>query len=340
MFIKNSLKKTAKYCSVFALASCLVSTHLSAADNNFDDSIDFNQAGALYDPANRTSSRSTNKERPKNSKPKRETSAKRNDRRNRTDFEWFKSYQNYRGRFYTVFAAGPGFVKLRKVKGSLNSIPAPAGASGLSGANFALKGVRANNPAACEIGFGYHVTNWFGMAITSPNQSNIKVSSDVVNGGGPTQFAQFTGDVDLQGLQLKLLLNAPPIRLCPSMMCNFQLKGGAGLGWQSWGNMKNTQAYTVTGLTDIATLVMPLKAKTISNLLYEIGGGFMINGTDMSGYPGRLSAGIEAAMIYWGKARHLGKLDQNGSSPFALAQPISIKSLASLNVRFRVAFDF
>ncbi len=335
MPMKKIFNNAMKSLTTIALLGSFLATPLFAADNQVDDSINFDKSGALENPKHLSSNKESRRDH-KSQKNKTNSSPELISYTKASSSMTLSKLVDRKKQFYTTFSTGVGFIKIRKATGLLNAKPS-AGAFDL-GANLKVNRVRNNNPPCFEVGMGYNILDWLSVELTTPFQNAINVSSSAVSSAFVTN-AQFFADLSVQGLLAKGVLQAPWTLLWNRTKLNLQAKGGLGLSWQSWTNIRNSQSHLDDNGQQVS-FVSRINSKTFANVLGEIGGGIGFTRLNKNGTPSNLNAGIEAVVLFWGNIRNIGLATQAGSQRYALSDPFKAKGLISTNLRFNLSLDF
>ncbi|MCH9633454.1 MAG: hypothetical protein S4CHLAM7_01790 [Chlamydiae bacterium] len=238
----------------------------------------------------------------------------------------------------TQFNVGLGLLYFKKVRGNLTTKPSTDGSN-----NQAVHSSRVSS----DVGYNYtplfeylvqhRFNDYFQLALSYQNQSNISIQTKTVPSQTSNDFpgsnGRFSSYLSLNSLSAKFYFLVPIWNLDwlvrrPLKLLNFTpyFGFGTGPGWQTWYNNSVTQigeqttsrGFVYTGYTQ------PIKQKISTNMVLNLDWGFLLTHKNPSVY---FSFVAGCKFNYWGQARNIGKLSQQGSYSLGLNDPIKIKKI-------------
>lgn len=217
---------------------------------------------------------------------------------------------------------GLGLLYFRKISGNFSINPNKI----LPTASVPFKrALSYNRTPLYEYLIGYRFYDWFKLSFSYQNQSGIFIQSDKLPFVGNIDLlnwnAQFRSYLSLNSVMLKAFIELPYALAWKKVVYSPFFAVGFGAGWQTWVGAGLYNQHTPYTSADIY-----FKSKNIANCVFVLDKGLRIQPlVETSPFSGFLGF----KFMYWGKARNLGKLEQQGPVKGAYFKPFNIKKIYS-----------
>lgn len=257
---------------------------------------------------------------------------------------WVKSNQFKDNGFWTQFNVGPGFLYFANMKGTIvagGATPVPTlGPPTQYGT--VEGGLSYNRTPLVEYLLGWRILPYLRAGIGFQYQSQVTVQSDWQNGTASTLGApephiyRLSSSLNLNSVMLRAYFDLPWSMVFKSINFAPFIGAGIGPGWQTWSNITVQDVLINTG-TGRNNNPIFLNNKISANATWLIDAGFKLKS---------LLPKVNFAFItgfkfnYWGQARNIGKLSQQGGSKRYLIHPLRIKNVYSFIPYFGVNWNF
>lgn len=245
-------------------------------------------------------------------------------------------FQNSCG-FWAQFNAGIGFLYFNGVRGNLMGKPT---------INFPVSQYRDapikgrmsyNRTPLFEYLFGYRTHMWLNWALSYQHQAFVDFSTPATYGfPSPriTSYVTFRSTLALDAVYLKVYFEAPWALIMKRLSFTPYAAVAIGPGWQSW---TSNQCYYSTDNDGFVQDAVFYRQKISANCVFSIDKGFRIQ----SAYPNSpFGVTVGVKYNYWGQARNLGKMSQQGNKKIALSQPLRIKHVHQFAPYLGVQWNF
>ncbi|MCH9634362.1 MAG: hypothetical protein S4CHLAM7_11100 [Chlamydiae bacterium] len=236
----------------------------------------------------------------------------------------------------TQLNVGPGFLYFKNIRGNLIGKPNQNGSS-----NYAWQTARVtsnvtyNRTPLLEYLILHRVGECFQLGVSYQNQANISFQTETVSTDSSSSFiadtTQLTSYLNLNSLSTKFYIKFPffnsyiPFstkKIAPSIIPYIAL--GFGKGWQTWNRIFVYHNGADLELQTVYGGGQPIKQKISANVVVNLDVGLQV----LDKNPSRFFSVVAGAKYnYWGQARNIGKLSQQGSYPVGLNAPFTIKKV-------------
>lgn len=207
-------------------------------------------------------------------------------------------------------------------------------------------GFSYNRTPLIEFLLGWRILPFLRAGLSLQTQGQVTVQSNwqtatgaITNGVNPVDqphIYKLSSSLNLNSVMLRFYLDSPLEMLFKSIAFTPYLGGGFGGGWQSWNNI-TIQDVIVNPGNSRNNNPRFLRRKTSANAVWLLDIGTKLKSvlpkTDFS-----LSAGVK--FNYWGQARNIGKLSQQGGNKQFLVRPLTIKYVYSFAPYLGVQWNF
>lgn len=232
----------------------------------------------------------------------------------------------------TEFSVGIGTLRFIKTRGYLSASPS-AQFVGYA-RDVPLKGRLAHNDTPVfEYFVGYSVFRMLKAGVSYQHQGNITIQSDLLhtftaNSAAFTNMrAQFTSDLVLDSLMVKVYFASPVSLVWRSVVFNPYFAAATGAVWQTWKNVSVN--YLFVGGAGIGTSVqssfnLGLRQKVSSSMGVMLDAGLKMQPP----FPGTsFSVMFGTKLNIWGTTYNVGKLSSQLTPRYGLKKPFEIKTI-------------
>ncbi|MCH9634125.1 MAG: hypothetical protein S4CHLAM7_08680 [Chlamydiae bacterium] len=224
---------------------------------------------------------------------------------------------------------GLGLLYFDGVKANFTTVPNVI--ANFSSGPAAIEGkLSYNRTPLYEYLLGYRFNNWCKAAISYQFQGGVTLqtkprlnSSFNSNVTGRAILNIFKANLSINAVMAKFYLEYPSSIPWKCISCNPYLGIGVGSAWQSWTNL---QIARIQPVARTQVVEESFNQKICANLAFMIDAGFRFQCARVE-----RNFFILAGMKYnwWGQARNMGKLSQQGSTKLGFASPFRIKTVYS-----------
>lgn len=228
---------------------------------------------------------------------------------------------------------GLGLLYFRRPKGNFSMNPNGV----LPLASVPLKrGFAYNRTPLYEYLIGYRFYDWLRVSLSYQNQSGIFFQTDklpfVGNSDLLNRTAQFRSYLALNSVMVKAFIELPFALAWRKALYSPFFAVGMGAGWQTWYGAGLYNQHSPYASGDIY-----FKPKNIANCVFVIDKGLRIQSLKANA---QLSGFLGFKYMFWGQARNLGKLEQQGSGKAGFFKPFKIKTIYSFVPYLGFQWDF
>lgn len=247
--------------------------------------------------------------------------------------------------FWTQFNVGIGFLYFDRVQGNFAAQPSILfGAIQNRMRDIPLKGrLDYNRTPLFEYLIGYQFSNWIKLGFSYQYQSNITIKTPILHNFTPQsgsfdRYAQFSSDVSLNALLLKLYFESPITFVFKALSTTPYLAIGVGPGWQSWNRVYVDYIRRVDALGNPSRGdIYNFKSKNSANAVWMLDLGCRIQ----SAYPcSSFSVLMGCKYNQWGQARNIGKFSQRSRGILGFADPFRIRTVYQFAPYLGVQWSF
>ncbi len=257
---------------------------------------------------------------------------------------WTKANQFADPGIWTQFNVGVGFLYFENVKGILvangptatPTIGSPTEFGPLRG------GFSYNRTPLFEYIVGWRIRPWLRAGISAQSQGQVSVQSNwqtavaATTGVDEEHFYRLSANLNLNSIMLRVFYDSHWSMIWKNI--NFAPFVGAGIGpgWQSWVNLTIQDMLISTGNGRNNNPCF-LKQKTSANAVWLIDAGLKMKSL-LPNINFSVIAGLK--FNYWGQARNIGLLSQQGGNKQFLQRPLCIKNVYSFAPYLGVNMNF
>lgn len=244
----------------------------------------------------------------------------------------------------TQFNVGVGFLYFKNESGILVANGAtPSPTVGPATQFGPLRGgFSYNRTPLFEYILGCRIRRWLRIGVSAQTQSQVFVQSNWQTATARTlgvaeqHMYLFSAALNLNTFMLRAYYDAHWSMIFKSIRFTPFLGAGVGPSWQTWRNMTIQDVLTARG-NGRNNNPRFLKSKTCANASFLIDLGMKLK----SVLPNvNLSTIAGVKFLYWGQARNLGLLAQQGGNKQSLQRPLTIKNVYSFAPYLGVSMSF
>lgn len=227
---------------------------------------------------------------------------------------------------FTQFNVGIGFLYFNRMRGNL--MVAPPSSNFNVATNLPIKGsLSYNRTPLYDYQIGFRLNSSLKVAVSYQHQGNISVGSkflsgQVSSGTFRSQRTQFSSDLVLDGVLLKVYYELPKGMVWRNLVSSPYFALGIGPSWQTWKRATINQTLTSGGFFN--EFEISLRQKVSTNVAFMWDFGIRMQ----SPYPDSgFSTTLGLKFNLWGQAKEMGRMSQQLSPKYGLWDPVKIASI-------------
>lgn len=245
---------------------------------------------------------------------------------------------------WTQFNVGVGFLYFKGVQGVVVADgPTPQPTIGRPSQFGPLRGgVSYNRTPLIEYLIGWRILPWLRAGFSLQHQGQVTVQTNWqtaqagLNGINVGHIYQLSSNLSLNSSMLRVYFDSPWAMVFKSCAFTPFVGAGVGAGWQSWSNLTIQDCFIDPGLLRNNNPRF-LRRKTSANAVWLIDAGTKLKSVNPNN---DFSVMLGLKFNYWGQARNIGKLSQQGGNKQFLVRPYRIKYVYSFAPYMGVQWNF